>query len=152
MKRTWVVVMDRVGARLFERMARQKKLNLIREWDLSTGGSEVGHNGAPIVSATAHAPEHDRRRGGRAPVPQETPAHKEQSLKKFCREISGYLELERNTSHFDDLVLVAEPHTLGVLKQSLGDQLTKKVASTIDKDFAWVETRDIPELMDEYFV
>ena len=145
MKRTWVVVMDRMGARLFERQARKKELALVKEWGHSEGDLKEGE-------LTADRP-------GKARMPQQefgsnslspSGSAKEESLKKFCKQVGKYLNIERTTDHYDELILVAEPRTLGTLKSSLNSQVSKMITSTVDKDFAWIETEDISDIVMDY--
>lgn len=145
MKRTWIVVMDRTGARLFERVARMENLSLIKEWEHPEGNFQEGE-------LTSDRPGVGRMnaREYRGNVLTAAASAKEESLKDFCREVGEYLDTKRMEDQFDELVLVAEPHTLGRLKDALDEQVAHKVVLTLDKDLAWMETRDIPGVVLEY--
>lgn len=139
MKRTWIVVMDRTGARLFERVARMKKLSVIKEWEHPGGNfreSELTSDRPGIGRMNS------REYRGNVYTPPSTA--KEHTLEDFCQEVSRYLNHKRMEDCYDELVLVAEPHTLGKLKESLNEQVSRKIIFTLDKDLAWMKTRDIP--------
>jgi protein required for attachment to host cells len=150
MKRTWVVVMDRMGARIFERLARKKDLSLLREWE---------HPGGDFLEQelTSDRPGIGRMnsREYRGNVYNPGSSAKEVSLKQFCRKVAHYLNACRLNSNqhaegYDELILIAESHTLGILRSVLHEQVSRKVVSTLDKDFAWIETRDLPDIVLEY--
>lgn len=150
MKRTWVVVMDRMGARIFERLARKKELSLLREWEHPGGDFRE-------QELTSDRPGIGRMnsREYRGNVYNPGSSAKEQSLKQFCREVAHYLNACRlnptqNENSYDELILVAESHTLGILRSVLNEQVSRKVVGTLDKDFAWIETRDLPEIVMDY--
>ena len=150
MKRTWVVVMDRMGARIFERLARKKELSLLREWEHPGGDFRE-------QELTSDRPGIGRMnsREYRGNVYNPGSSAKEQSLKQFCREVAHYLNACRlnptqNENSYDELILVAESRTLGILRSVLNEQVSRKVVGTLDKDFAWIETRDLPEIVMDY--
>ena len=150
MKRTWVVVMDRMGARIFERLARKKELSLLREWEHPGGDFRE-------QELTSDRPGIGRMnsREYRGNVYNPGSSAKEQSLKQFCREVARYLNACRlnptqNENSYDELILVAESHTLGILRSVLNEQVSRKVVGTLDKDFAWIETRELREIVMDY--
>ncbi len=147
MKRTWIVIMDRTGARLFERRAHSPSLTLLKEWEHPGGNFREGE-------LTSDRPGIGRMnsREYRSNVLTPSGSAKEQSLKRFCHEIATYLDTERTTENFDELMLVAEPHTLGILRATLPAQVERKIAATVNKDFAGVETRVIAEVMSPYLL
>ncbi len=59
---------------------------------------------------------------------------KQQLSRKFAREISHYLDKARASSKLKQLILIAEPHFLGVLRASMGKELGKIVIQKISKD------------------
>lgn len=145
MKRTWIVVMDRTGARLFERVARRDTLSLIKEWEHPEGNFQEGE-------LTSDRPGVGRMnsREYRGNVLTAAACAKEETLKDFCAEVGDFLDTKRMEDSFDDLVLIAEPHTLGKLKAALDKQVARAIVLTLDKDFAWMKTRDIPEAVLAY--
>jgi protein required for attachment to host cells len=66
---------------------------------------------------------------------REESAH-ERTVSVFARDIAGKLEHARTTHEFDQLVLVAPPRFLGLLRGSLDDGTAKLVIGSLDKDLA----------------
>ena len=77
---------------------------------------------------------------------------KQIEAERFAQRLGGYLEDAMARRQFDDLVLVAPPHFLGVLKGALGRQVAKHVRQAIDKDLSMLAAAEIRErLIDDVF-
>ncbi len=77
---------------------------------------------------------------------------KEAERQRFAQRLSAYLEEAIAKRQFDSLVLVAPPHFLGTLKDSLGKQTAKHVRTTIDKDLSTLGAADLRQrLVDSVF-
>ena len=63
--------------------------------------------------------------------------HTEGSAVKFTHRIVKSLEKAMAENRFDELVLVAEPHFLGLLKDSLSEPLKKKLKGTVAKEYVY---------------
>ena len=59
---------------------------------------------------------------------------KVQEAIKFAQQISAYIDAERIKHNFNDLVLVAPPEFLGILRKTLGREAGKLVSREIDKN------------------
>jgi protein required for attachment to host cells len=57
-----------------------------------------------------------------------------QQAKKFARQISANIEAERKKNKFAELLLVAAPEFLGMLRKALSRESGKLVTRQIDKD------------------
>ena len=53
---------------------------------------------------------------------------------KFARELGEYLNKARHEGRFDNLILVAPPKFLGVLRHHLGKECLGTVLKSVDKD------------------
>jgi protein required for attachment to host cells len=62
---------------------------------------------------------------------------------KFARDLVATLEKGFDDHAYDALVIVAPPHFLGMLRAMLSDRVVRKIAGTIDKDFAALDAREI---------
>lgn len=135
MKRLWVVVAHRAGARILERKDPKAGLSLLVSIDHErgrlqnqelesdkAGSARVGVKGAVFE-------QHD------------DPHHHD--AKVFAKSIAERLEQGRNDHAYDALVLVAEPHFLGMLKEALDAPTAHLVAATVPKDLYQVEERDL---------
>lgn len=142
MNNTWILVLDRVQARLFERVGRQSEFKLIQSWSNPEGrlkNSEIvsdsfGRDMNPVVEFASN-PQFNEI------------SPKSEVLRRFCSEVATYLDQARNESSFDGLVIVAEPRTLGTIRGALSAATTRMIKTSLPKDLCNVEDRDIPELV-----
>jgi len=68
---------------------------------------------------------------------------KEVEAQKFARMLADRLEKSLNEHEFESLVVVAPPQFLGLIKSTVSVQVSKRIEETIDKDFSWLEPRDL---------
>jgi protein required for attachment to host cells len=61
----------------------------------------------------------------------------------FSRRIGDYLEKARTDHRFHQLVLVAPPKFLGLLRKELGKEVGKLVADELPKDLSWFNEREL---------
>ncbi|MEJ2515215.1 MAG: host attachment protein [Gammaproteobacteria bacterium] len=127
---TWVLVADRLRARLLE-LGKDGK-TLVELQDLVH--PEARERLRELV---------DDRRGresgewGRQTFePVTSPREKETA--EFVREIGEALEQGLNRGGFDRLVLCAEPRLLGRLREGLPEQVSRRVEGELGKDLAAV--------------
>ena len=67
-----------------------------------------------------------------------------------CSRSSGeYLDKARNEHRYDELVLVAPPKFLGMLRKELGKEVEKLVADEVPKDLSWFNTRELERYLAE---
>ena len=59
----------------------------------------------------------------------------DETVRRFSNRISKTLDAARSRGEFDELVLVAEPHFLGMMKNSLSEPLKKRVAHQLPREF-----------------
>ncbi len=127
MSTTWIVVAQRAGAKIYGRSTPRGSLTLqravepiegrIRKQDLA-----VDRPGRTDVHGSVHHSPLGIDRD-----PSETEAM------NFARRLAGTLE-EGRSGAYDDLVLVAEPHFLGLLAGTLSRATADRVTDTIHKD------------------
>ena len=73
---------------------------------------------------------------------------KTQHLSKvFTKEIAQYLEHARAEKLFDQLVLVSEPHFMGLLKKSLKPEIRNLIKHEIKHDYQWGSDAEIKKLI-----
>ena len=75
----------------------------------------------------------DSRGSGRHAKEASSPL-KEQEATKFAQQISAYIDTERNKHNFNNLVLVAPPEFLGILRKALSRESGKLISRQIDKN------------------
>jgi protein required for attachment to host cells len=69
----------------------------------------------------------------------------EQLALEFARHLAHRMDEGRNKKEFLNLMIVADPHFLGLIRHCLSKPTTACVVETISKDLSWVKDFDIPE-------
>ena len=138
-KTTWVLVCDASRGRLF-RDGGDGRLVEIARYDHPDARAHVrdlvsdeqGRKpvGGPVSGRPAAV--------GRPGVEPETDP-KWVEAEKFARELASALERGLYDHAYDGVVLVAPPQFLGLLRDTVGDQVKKRVEATIGKDFTGVD-------------
>jgi protein required for attachment to host cells len=135
-RETWVLVADSCLARLFRMGEEPRDWELINEFHhrdsrLSgreldgTGSGDIQNNGATYRNAL------------------EPLSLKRLEAEKFARTLSAMLHDAMVGNAFEDLVLVAAPEFLGLLRKSLSPSVTRRVTGTLNKDYAHLAPREI---------
>ncbi len=135
--KTWIAVAHRAGARILEHTGPGKALELIEDIDHAEGRLKNGD-----IDADRPGRAFDRLGGGRHALEREESPH-DRDASSFARELAGKLRDGRNQQRFAQLVLVAEPRFLGILRGALDPVSEGMLAGTVNKDLAHVEVRDI---------
>jgi protein required for attachment to host cells len=138
-RKTWVIVADRSRARIFSVNSPRGPLHEIED----------------LVHPEARAHERDLTsdRPGRASdrhVLNAQHTARDQQATEFAREIAERLEGGRVSGGFEQLVLVAAPDQLGLLRKVLNGHLSKLVSRTIDKNLTQQDAREIRKLLPEF--
>lgn len=127
MKSAWIVVAHRAGARIFERRSAPREFLLIAELDNAEGRLKN-------TQLETDRPGMARGQGGHGMNAKHS-AH-EHVATKFAAQIAEVLRTARNEHRIDRIVLMAEPHFLGMLRNSLDDVTRSLVVETVPKDLA----------------
>lgn len=138
----WVLVCDASRARLFQ-VERGDELGMIEELDHPASRARVRDLMADANGRKPNGqpgPRHNNRPGA---APDTDP--KEVEAQKFAQMLADKLDKGRLAHSFDRLILAAPPHFLGLLKNTLDDQVQKLLALTVSKDFTGVEARELQE-------
>ena len=137
MKTTWVVVAHRAGARIIEHKTPGQGLQLVQEL-----AHDAGRRRNSEIDADRPGRAFDSAGQGRHALSPEESAH-EHAAATFAREVADLVHAGRNENRFGQLVLVAEPRFLGLLRAALDGVSAGLVAGTVGKDLAHVELRDL---------
>lgn len=143
---TWIAVAHRAGARIFETRGRGTGLKVIRELDHEVGrlkNSEIDADRLGASGSSTHI--------GQSSLSREE-SSRERVAANFARELARELERGRNEHAYKDLVLVAEPRFLGMLRESLDGATAQMVSATVNKDLANVAVHDLPPHIREAIV
>lgn len=131
MANTWIVAADASRARVLQ-VAGPKRLvevdNLLNpdgrleDREINTdarGRFSGGHTGEDEVGAVEHRTE------------------------RFAKRLGDYLDRARTEHRYDELVLVAPPKFLGMMRKSLGREVEKLVIDEVPKDLSWFNQREL---------
>lgn len=133
MRRTWVMVANRAGAKVFERKGN-KAAQLLEVFDHPLGTLKEG--------------DFNSDRSGTFGF--QTIVREDQSLKneneKFAKSLSVYLEKGRTDHRFDDLILIAGPSFNGVMKSKFNKELHKLLVKNVVKEIPLEDEKRILEL------
>lgn len=139
-KHLYVLVADSAMARLFEAKTPVKKVEELMDWvnpagkrkdsDLYTDRSGSNHGGT----------------GGYQSYDRETAESQDDA--RFARELGDYLEKARHKGQFNNLVLIAPPKFLGVLRNHLTKECLATVLKSIHKDLVRQDASEIAEHLD----
>ncbi|MCG3172756.1 MAG: hypothetical protein GMKNLPBB_00911 [Myxococcota bacterium] len=115
---TWIAVVDRHAARIFENRGEHTGLHLVENAPLQKHGKSNEH--------------HDLH-------------HKHSADTAVAKEVSHYLEHARTQKRFHRLVLVADPRMVGALRHEFHGPLAHTIHATVEKDLGHVNAHDLPE-------
>jgi protein required for attachment to host cells len=136
MNNAWILVAHRGGARLFESKQTDKDLSLLDDIPHPQGRLKSKDMGTdkPGRSVDSHGTRH-------ALVQEQEPAAHVAEL--FSKHLARLLDDGRLQRRYDQLVLVAEPHFLGILRAALSAETAALVTAAVSKDLGHVASRDI---------
>ena len=132
---TWILVADESRARLFKAQAKDGQLEEIADIAHPEGRMHEGEMTRDRLPRTQESVG-----GARHAIEPHTSVEDKVSL-EFARELAERLEHGRVDHAYDELVLVAAPRFLGVLRATIGHEVSKLVVKSIDKGI----TRSTPE-------
>lgn len=143
---TWILVANRTGAKLFETTGPNKPLQYPREFACPEGrirGSESYRDqpGRSFNSSTQSHGGHGTSTPRHAYSSEVT--HHELAARKFARTLAEMLEKEGLSHRYSKLILVSEPHFLGILKKALSPQVTERITVTLEKDIEEMPNHDL---------
>lgn len=109
---TWVVAANATHSRAFEERRRGGELNELASWDCRQSDSDRRH-------AQAEKAVQGQRFGfGRSVVNLHD--FDKQAERRFLARYAGQLELARAAGRFEQLIILAPPQALGMLRKELG--------------------------------
>lgn len=77
---------------------------------------------------------------------------KEYEIKQFAREINEYLINSEANNDFDQLIIIAAPKLLGVLKKQLNSSIKKLITHELNKNIAKLSATEIRAYLPKYLV
>ena len=145
MKKTWILVADSSRARFFSATSAKSTFNEVTDLANAEGRlhereitTDLPGKGAGKDAGSKHSYENEV-------------SPKQQEIQAFAREIARYLEDAQAANKFDQLILVAAPTFLGLLRKQLSDQVLKKIFFELDKNLANHDVDAIRKHLPEFF-
>jgi len=131
MANTWIVAADASRARVLQVAGPERLVEVdnllnpdgrLEDREINTdarGRFSGGHTGEDDVGAVEHRTE------------------------LFAKRLGDYLDKARTEHRYDELVLVAPPKFLGMIRKELGKEVEKLVADEVPKDLSWFNEREL---------
>lgn len=162
MSKTWIIVADSSRARILSPADEEpKSLDEIIHYVGRAGYAGPEKTSAPkfdeladlVHPASQLKPQElETDRGGRVKGPGANEPYDSrhvdfdhQRAEEFARELVDYLTKARQEHRFDELVLVAPPKFLGVLREKLPKTLRDLVADEIDREYTLLSAQKIQQ-------
>ncbi len=128
MSRYWIVVADASNARV---LAREKKFSALQEVETLTHPESRLHRRDLASDRPGRLDESYSATSSEAEEPTDP---KVREAQVFAREVAHVLERGRNGHRYEELILVAEPKFLGLLRKALDDETRERVAHEVTKN------------------
>lgn len=127
---TWILIADSSRGRLYEQPAKGKPWSLLEQYQhpasrVSEGGLTTDQPGRMHGSATG---------GARSAMESKT-SPKEVEFERFAHQLTKVLQDGHGQQSYAQLVLVAPPHFLGLLRKGLSAAVSKMIVATLDRDY-----------------
>ena len=137
MEATWIVVADAARGRIFA-MQQQGHLAEIENF---VNPAEREDNADLRTDSYGRFYGKGEREEGHTAEPSVLP--KEHEAARFAKHIAEYLDQARNRHLYDKLRLIAAPSFLGLLRNTLDDEVRKLVDQELDQDLTKVSVREL---------
>ena len=147
---TWILLCNSSRARLFREKPKGKGLLQMEAFEHAESRAHVrdlmadANGRKPVGPVPGHMAQGPTGAFGRPGAEPDTDP-KEVEAQKFARQLADMLEKGLNDHAYDKLIIVATPHFLGTLKNTLSTQVEKHIETTVDKDFTSLELHELEE-------
>jgi protein required for attachment to host cells len=143
MKQTWILVADNARARIFTAATPSSPLEEIEDLTHTAGRL---HDREMTTDLPGKIKSTD---GGGHAFEQPTDPKKHEA-DSFALQVAQHLEVAHNANKFKQLLIIAEPSFLGLLRSHLSDQVKKLVSFELDKNITDQNATDIRNHLPEY--
>ena len=143
MKSTWILVADNTRVRIFTVDTASSPLEEIEDFSHTEGrlhDREITSDLPGRIKSVA---------GGGHAFEQPTDPKKHEA-DSFAHSVAQYLEEGHNAGRFDQLLIVATPSFLGLLRNHLKEEIKKLVCFELDKDITMLSATDIRQHLPQY--
>ena len=144
MKSTFVLVADNVRARIFTAETPSSPLEEIEALAHADGRLHDRE-------ITSDLPGKIKGEGSVGHAFEQPTDPKKHEAENFAHRIAHYLEEAHNANQFEQLLIIAEPSFLGLLRIILPEQIKKRVCFELDKNITTHSVDDIRRHLPAYF-
>jgi len=143
MKLTWILVADTTRARIFTADTPSSPLEEIE--DLSHSKSRLHDR-----EITSDLPGKIKSVGGGGHAYEQPTDPKKYEAEAFAHSIAQHLEDAHNEGRFEQLLIIAGPSFLGMLRSNLPEQIKKLVRFELDKEITSLSAAEIRQYLPQY--
>jgi len=143
MKLTWLLVADNVRARIF---TAETPASPLQEIEALTHLEGRLHD----REMTSDLPGKIKSEGSVGHAFEQPTDPKKHEADNFAHRITLYLEEAHNEKKFEQLLIIAEPSFLGLLRNQLSEQIKKLVCFELDKNITTHSLDDIRKHLPTY--
>lgn len=143
MKSTWILVADSTRVRIFTADSPSSPLEEIEDFSHTEGRLHDRE-------MTSDLPGKIKSVGGGGHAFEQPTDPKKHEADAFAHRVSQYLEEAHNADRFEQLLIVAAPAFLGLLRNNLPEQIKKLVRFELDKDITLMSAADIRQHLPEF--
>jgi protein required for attachment to host cells len=141
---TWILIGDASRARLFSRNGVKGPWKLVRSL-------EHPESRLPDAELAGRQRGRQQQSGGIGrPAMEPVTMPKEVEREAFAAELGHLLDHEYDVNSYSDLVLIAPPHFLGLLRKTLGGKLRKRVIAELDKDYTLLPVHELQPRVEQW--
>lgn len=139
MRKHWFIVANRSGMRVFEQRGLEPKAHLVQRIENPDGRLQVRE----LVSDQPGIAEASRLYGGSAVGNEQGP--KRHIEDRFAHTITEYLDRHAHAGDFEALIVIAEHHLLGRIRDLLGAPSRERLFSSLAKDYGYLTDNQVIE-------
>ncbi len=137
---TWVVVADGEKYLLLRNIVDEKFTDLH-----VIGKDEIDNPAAHVQSSDRAGRMQGTDPSGKSAL-QDTDWHRVEK-EQFANELAGKLEIWAVRDRYTDLVIIADPHSLGALRTAYGDKMKSRLLAEINKDLTNMTVDEIEKTL-----
>ncbi len=143
MKSTWILVADNTRARFFTAETPSSALEEIDDLMHSEGRL---HD----KEMTTDLPGKIKNADGSGHAFEQPTDPKKHEADNFANRVAQHIESAHNTKKFEQLLIIAEPSFLGLLRKHLPDHIKTHVNFELDKNITGLSAADIRKHLPDY--
>lgn len=143
MKSTWILVADNTHARIFTAPTPASALEETE--DLTHTESRLHDR-----QMTTDLPGKIKSADGSGHAFEQPTDPKKHEADNFAHRLAQHLETALNANKFEQLLIIAEPSFLGLLRDCLPEQVKKHVCFELDKNITTQSAADIRKHLPDY--